>query len=124
MCALVANDSAKQDWLRSAGLLQVLHRLTLVAQPQHRDDVSSSEGDVSVGSALGQHLSLSVQRQCARILAILSQQQDALVGVLFPIQSRSSRTPWCVRSSRSSLAAAGRPGACALPSSATRHLAL
>ncbi|CAK0785443.1 hypothetical protein CVIRNUC_008652 [Coccomyxa viridis] len=78
MCALVANDSAKQDWLRSAGLLQVLHRLTLVAQPQHRDDVSSSEGDVSVGSALGQHLSLSVQRQCARILAILSQQQDAL----------------------------------------------
>ena len=122
MCALVANDSAKQDWLRSAGLLQVLHRLTLAAQPQHGDDVSSSEGDVSVGSA--QHLSLSVQRQCARILAILSQQQDALVGVLFPIQSCSSRTPWCVRSSLSSLAAAGRPGACALPSSATRHLAL
>ena len=86
MCALVANDSAKQDWLRSAGLLQVLHRLALVAQPQHGDDVSGGEGDVSVGSALGQHLPLSVQRQCARILAILSQQQDALVRMLFPPQ--------------------------------------
>ena len=86
MCALVANDSAKQDWLRSAGLLQVLHRLTLAAQPQHGDDVSGGEGDVSVGSALGQHLSLSVQRQFARILAILSQQQDALVCALYPPQ--------------------------------------
>ena len=84
MCALVANDSTKQDWLRSAGLLQVLHRLTLAAQPQHGGDVSSGDGEVSGGSARGQHLSLSVQRQCARILAILSQQQDALVCVLYP----------------------------------------
>ena len=74
MCALVANDPAKQNWLRSAGLLQVLHRLTLGAQPQGDDDIS---GDVS--SALRQHVSLSVRRQCARILAILAQQQDALV---------------------------------------------
>ena len=90
MCALVANDSAKQDWLRSAGLLQVLHRLTLAAQPRQRDDAGSGEGDVSVGSALGQHLSLSVQRQCARILAILSQQQDALVCVLRPHQPQDT----------------------------------
>ena len=74
MCALVANDPAKQNWLRSAGLLQVLHRLTLGAQPQGEDDVS-----VDVSSALGEHVSLSVRRQCARILAILAQQQDALV---------------------------------------------
>ena len=74
MCALVANDPAKQNWLRSAGLLQVLHRLTL--------GVQLPSGDVSndVSSALGHDVSLSVRRQCARILAILAQQQDALVG--------------------------------------------
>lgn len=75
MCALVANDPAKQNWLRSAGLLQVLHRLTLGAQPQGEDDISDD-----VSSALRQHVSLSVRRQCARILAILAQQQDALVS--------------------------------------------
>ena len=74
MCALVANDPAKQNWLRSAGLLQVLHRLTLGAQGQGKDDVSDD-----VSSALGEHVSLSVRRQCARILAVLAQQQDALV---------------------------------------------
>ena len=73
MCALVANDPAKQTWLRGAGLLQVLHRLTLGAQSDGQD----VNNDVS--SALGEHVSLSVRRQCARILAILAQQQDALV---------------------------------------------
>ena len=77
MCALVANDPSKQNWLRSAGLLQVLHRLTLGAQPQGGDDVTDD-----VSSALGEHVSISVRRQCARILAILSQQQDALVSSL------------------------------------------
>lgn len=77
ICALVANDPLKQNWLRSAGLLQVLHRLTLGAQPQGGDDVSDD-----VSSALGEHVSISVRRQCARILAILSQQQDALVSSL------------------------------------------
>ena len=75
MCALVANDPAKQNWLRSAGLLQVLHRLTLGAQPQGEDDISDD-----ASSAPRQHVSLSVRRQCARILAILAQQQDALVS--------------------------------------------
>lgn len=74
MCALVANDPAKQNWLRSAGLLQVLHRLTLGVQ------LPSSDVSDDVSSALGHHVSLSVRRQCARILAILAQQQDALVG--------------------------------------------
>ena len=73
MCALVANDPAKQTWLRSAGLLQVLHRLTLGAQSDGQD----VNNDVS--SALGEHVSLSVRRQCARILAILAHPQDALV---------------------------------------------
>ncbi len=68
---------SKQNWLRSAGLLQVLHRLTLGAQPQGGDDVTDD-----VSSALGEHVSISVRRQCARILAILSQQQDALVSSL------------------------------------------
>ena len=74
MCALVANDPAKQNWLRSAGLLQVLHRLTLGVQ------VHSNDASDDVSSALGHYVSLSVRRQCARILAILAQQQDALVG--------------------------------------------
>jgi hypothetical protein len=80
MCALVANDPAKQNWLRSAGLLQVLHRLTLGTQPPGSDASDSSD---DMGSALGQLVSLSVRRQCARILAILAQQQDALVGDSF-----------------------------------------
>ena len=76
MCALVANDPAKQNWLRSAGLLQVLHRLTLGVQ------LPSSDVSDDVSSALGHDVSLSVRRQCARILAIVAQQQDALVGRL------------------------------------------
>lgn len=37
LCSLVANDDAKQRWLRSAGILQVLDRLTLGMQPQDDD---------------------------------------------------------------------------------------
>ena len=79
MCALVANDPAKQNWLRSAGLLQVLHRLTLGVQ------LPSNDVSDDVSSALGHHVSLSVRRQCACILAVLAQQQDALVGDSLPI---------------------------------------
>lgn len=80
ICALVANDPAKQNWLRSAGLLQVLHRLMLGAgSPNSEEGGTEAGNDDDVGSALGQHFSLGVRRQCARILAILTQQPDALV---------------------------------------------
>ena len=97
MCALVANDPAKQNWLRSAGLLQVLHRLTLGAQPQGEDDVSDD-----VSSALGEHVSLSVRRQCARILAILAQQQDALVCLAGILSHHHLHRPIIAKSHRAS----------------------
>ena len=78
MCALVANEPSKQQWLRSAGILQVLYRLTLGMQPQ--DDDSSDYGEEEgVSAALGDHLSSSLQRQIARLLAILSADERALV---------------------------------------------
>lgn len=76
MCALVANEPAKQQWLRSAGILQVLYRLTLGMQPQD-DDSDEQEEDNS--PAMGQHISNALQRQIARLLAILSADERALV---------------------------------------------
>ena len=87
MCALVANSDEKQRWLRSAGLLQALHRLTLGAAPQpppagtSSDDTGSGVGTgVLLPSSLGQHLSPRVQRASARLLAILAAHEDALVS--------------------------------------------
>ena len=86
MCALVANEPAKQQWLRSAGILQVLYRLTLGMQQRSSDstDEEEDEGEEGVSSALGQHLSRSLQRQVARLLAILSADERALVCTCFP----------------------------------------
>lgn len=82
MCALVANEPAKQQWLRSAGILQVLYRLTLGMQQRGNDSVEEEEDqeeEEGLSTALGQHLSRSLQRQVARLLAILSADEHALV---------------------------------------------
>ncbi|CAL8471570.1 g11112 [Coccomyxa elongata] len=77
MCALVANEPAKQQWLRSAGILHVLYRLTLGMQ-QRGSDSTEEEEEEGLSTALGQHLSRSLQRQVARLLAILSADEHAL----------------------------------------------
>lgn len=99
MCALVANEPAKQQWLRSAGILQVLYRLTLGMQQRGKDSAEEEEEGEGEGlsTALGQHLSRSLQRQVARLLAILSADEHALVRffllvTLYICSGKSSRS--------------------------------
>ncbi len=84
MCALVANEPAKQQWLRSAGILHVLYRLTLGMQQRGSDSAEEEEEEEGLSTALGQHLSRSLQRQVARLLAILSADEHALVRSCSP----------------------------------------
>ena len=127
LCALVAADDSRQRWLRSAGVLPLLHRLTqgrISSDPlpasqinpaitegvldgsQIRTtrpgsmvpDAASLESHASIlqrlgrgqiardrttaevfASAMGEQISLCVERQTARLLAILSTHADALV---------------------------------------------
>lgn len=85
MCALVANEPAKQQWLRGAGILQVLYRLTLGMQsPGDASADGDHEGDQEdINAAMAQHLSLPLRRQIARLLAILSADECALVRPSF-----------------------------------------
>lgn len=78
-CALVAADDSKQRWLRSAGVLLLLHRLTIgrAAGPAEQDDSDAAEAAPAADEAL----TLGVRRQAARLLAILS--ADASGQTLF-----------------------------------------
>ncbi|KAK9822384.1 hypothetical protein WJX81_006810 [Elliptochloris bilobata] len=59
-CALVAADDAKQRWLRSAGILPLLHRLTIGRAP------ASAEAGSDIGAALATDDALSLGRLVLR----------------------------------------------------------
>ena len=79
--------------------MQVLHRLTLGVQPAGPDDAGDSSsnaeasqsmgalggGALSGGAFPGTPLSQSVQRNSARLLAILTENDEALVRVVAPL---------------------------------------
>lgn len=54
------------------------------------DDSSSEEEEEDISAAIGNHLSSSLQRQIARLLAILSADERALVLLFLPSGKVSS----------------------------------
>ncbi len=84
LCALISQDPAKQRWLHLAGMVPLLQRLTL----QRSLDTL---GDGNLPSLMAEPSALGLQRQSARMLALLASDTAA--------QPAISRSAW-VRSGR------------------------
>ncbi|KAK9829898.1 hypothetical protein WJX72_008538 [[Myrmecia] bisecta] len=103
LCALVGTDDSKQRWLRTAGLLPLLQRLTLDQQRE------GEEAERQLDEPLPEAICLSTRRQAARIVAMVS--ADAAAE---PALRHSAWIPWLLESAQS--------GDCKLSSHAQRAL--
>ncbi|KAK9828200.1 hypothetical protein WJX74_002764 [Apatococcus lobatus] len=102
LCALISPDPAKQRWLHLAGMVPLLQRLTL----QRSLDTL---GDGNLPALMAEPSALGLQRQSARMLALLASDPAAQ-----PAISRSAWVPWLQRAVHSE--------DCALASNAGRTL--
>ncbi len=79
LCALISPDPAKQRWLHLAGMVPLLQRLTL----QRSLDTL---GDGNLPALMAEPSALGLQRQSARMLALLASDPSA--------QPAISRSAW------------------------------
>ena len=78
LCALVSQDEAKQRWLQSTAVLGLLHRLTL------QDPTANDRPPQTAGAAplsLSSHVPLGMERQSARIIAMISADANCQSGI-------------------------------------------
>lgn len=73
LCALAVGDIHRRSWLIEAGILPLIHRLTL----DHAADVS----ELNLSDYFEDALPLCVRRQTARLLALLSADQNGAVAI-------------------------------------------
>ena len=67
LCTLVSADEKRQAWLRSAGALQLLERLTLAPAP-HEPRLPATEPTADLGA--GDGMSLPVRKQVSARLRL------------------------------------------------------
>ena len=77
----MSQDDAKQRWLQSTAVLGLLHRLTLQEPAPSERPAATSAAAESDAVSHSQQVALGMQRQTARIIAMISADANSQAGI-------------------------------------------